>query len=283
MKKFIALLYISFICPTIFGQFAFYGFDQQQCGLYTDHPYTYENFVDCISGAGYDVFKNDVWVWGNCPFNNSCHVKKIVATSDTSAFLIDKCFFGHSVYKTTNSFDSVSFIGSGSMNYIAYYLVSPNSGYLLTFGESWLFIRRTSDIQLNYFIDNNVDTDTIFYDTIIGEPYCDIDTLSFKLGYNGNVISYAIVFNSNPINIESQITTEEFTIFPNPTNEYFRLNYNSNTKDEKLEILNKYGVLIKSFPVMPGKQYYVGDIPYGLYLVRIKSKNTTFYQKLIIR
>lgn len=56
-------------------------------------------------------------------------------------------------------------------------------------------------------------------------------------------------------------------IFPNPTTEYFGLT-NTNSINE-VQVYNMLGTQQRSYEVAPGKKYYVGDMPAGMYLVAL--------------
>lgn len=59
-------------------------------------------------------------------------------------------------------------------------------------------------------------------------------------------------------------------IFPNPTSEYFGLTNVNSTQE--LQIFNSLGKKQYSYEVAPGKRYYVGDLPTGMYLVAFLNK-----------
>lgn len=283
MKRlFIIILYL-FVTSIMQAQVVFNGFDQQQCGLVSNSPYSYLNGINCFQASGYKIFKNDVEVWENCPDMDACHVQKILATSDTSVFVVDHCYWTWpNVFKTTSSFENVSYLGSGAPNYLGYFLISPNSGYLVSSWESKLYVDRTSDIQLKYFEDPIIDNDTIFYDSIIGEPYCAMDTLSFSISFEGNQVNYAIVFNPSLVNTNEYKSDNNFKVFPNPASEYIRIETNDSGEDTRIEILNSYGTLEKRFQFKQGRKYFIDDLVRGTYLVRITNANTVSYQKLIV-
>lgn len=79
---------------------------------------------------------------------------------------------------------------------------------------------------------------------------------------NGNVCI------SNTVSTKDQ-TNSKLTVFPNPTTDYFQLSDITGVKS--LELFNIVGSKIKSFEVAPQKQYYVGDLNEGIYLVRMVS------------
>jgi hypothetical protein len=285
MKKLIVSLLLTFTTTLIFGQVIFNGFDQPQCGLYSNNPYSFYNGLDCVLAAGYEVFKNNSLVWSYCPENDGCFIYQFLVTSDTSVFYVHNCnAYGPTrAFKTTNSFGDVLTIGSGAPSgYLGYYLLSPNAGYLITHVNEALFIARASDIQTKQFHDWVMDNDTVFYDSIIGEPYCEIDTLGFVVSYQGNPVNYSIVFNSVPVNVESQTISDGITIFPNPAKVYFKLNFKNIPINTSMEILNNHGKTVKRDILVPDKKYYIGDLPRGLYLLKIKQMSNVVHKKLIV-
>lgn len=61
------------------------------------------------------------------------------------------------------------------------------------------------------------------------------------------------------------------TIFPNPAVDYFQISDLPGLKS--IELFNLVGTKIKSFEAAPQKQYFVGDLTEGIYLVRLISSN----------
>jgi len=59
------------------------------------------------------------------------------------------------------------------------------------------------------------------------------------------------------------------TVFPNPTTDYFQVGDLAGLRS--IELFNIVGKKIRSFDAAPEKQYYVGDLVDGIYLVRMLS------------
>ena len=61
----------------------------------------------------------------------------------------------------------------------------------------------------------------------------------------------------------------KLTVFPNPTTEFFKVSEISGLKN--IELFNIVGNKVRSYDALPQKQYYVGDLTDGIYLVRLVS------------
>ena len=61
----------------------------------------------------------------------------------------------------------------------------------------------------------------------------------------------------------------KLTVYPNPATEYFKVSEIPNLKN--IELFNIIGNKVRSFDAIPQKQYYVGDLTDGIYLVRLLS------------
>ena len=59
------------------------------------------------------------------------------------------------------------------------------------------------------------------------------------------------------------------SVYPNPTTDFFQVNGASGVKS--IELFNIIGNKVRSFDATPSKQYYVGDLNDGIYLVRMVS------------
>ncbi|HJW28120.1 MAG TPA: T9SS type A sorting domain-containing protein, partial [Saprospiraceae bacterium] len=63
----------------------------------------------------------------------------------------------------------------------------------------------------------------------------------------------------------------KLTIFPNPTEDYFQITDLSGLR--YIEVFNLVGNKVKSFDAAPARQYYVGDLNEGIYLVRLMNSS----------
>jgi len=61
----------------------------------------------------------------------------------------------------------------------------------------------------------------------------------------------------------------KLTVFPNPTSDYFQVSETPGLKG--IEVFNIVGNKIRSFDFAVNRQYYVGDLSDGIYLVRLVS------------
>ncbi len=74
---------------------------------------------------------------------------------------------------------------------------------------------------------------------------------------------------SNTVSTHDQNTDSKLTIFPNPTSDYFQVSETANLGN--IELYNIVGSKVKSFVSAPRKQYFIGDLNSGIYLVRLVS------------
>ena len=63
----------------------------------------------------------------------------------------------------------------------------------------------------------------------------------------------------------------KLTLFPNPTSDYFQISDLAGLKS--IEVFNIVGTKVKAFDAIPQKQYFVGDLNEGMYLVRLISSS----------
>jgi hypothetical protein len=64
-----------------------------------------------------------------------------------------------------------------------------------------------------------------------------------------------------------EVNGVKLTIYPNPTSDYFQISELPGLK--YIELFNIVGNKIKSYDAAPARQYYVGDLNEGMYLVRL--------------
>lgn len=65
------------------------------------------------------------------------------------------------------------------------------------------------------------------------------------------------------------VSTSRLTVFPNPTTDFFEVSEAPGLR--YVEIFNIVGNKVRSFDAVPQKQYYVGDLSDGIYLVRLTT------------
>ena len=88
----------------------------------------------------------------------------------------------------------------------------------------------------------------------------------------GNVLSTIngqILVNSTTA--VKDLNASKLTVYPNPTQDFFQV---SDTPGLRyIELFNIVGSKMKSFDAIPQKQYYVGDMTDGIYLVRLVTSS----------
>ncbi len=62
-------------------------------------------------------------------------------------------------------------------------------------------------------------------------------------------------------------TYANLTVYPNPTSDYFQISGLPGLKN--IELFNIVGNKVRSFEAAPARQYFVGDLSEGMYLVRL--------------
>ncbi len=64
----------------------------------------------------------------------------------------------------------------------------------------------------------------------------------------------------------------DLSVFPNPATEYISVQ-DKNDVVGNVYIFNLVGKKVKDFEFVKGEQYYIGDLPKGMYLVQILDRN----------
>lgn len=67
------------------------------------------------------------------------------------------------------------------------------------------------------------------------------------------------------------LTDAKLTVYPNPTSDFFQVSGLQGVK--YLEVFNIVGSKIRAFEAVPQRQYYVGDLNEGMYLVRLMDSS----------
>lgn len=163
-------------------------------------------------------------------------------------------------------------------------------------------VSASHDYQVN--ITNNNEVKFLFNN--INLPYDAIDEPNSKgyIAYKikpkstvqiGDIMSgnASIYFDYNPPIITNTVFTEvietlnidDFSfdnglaIYPNPTNDYFKVEKSSNVNIESIRIYNISGKLVKEFT--ESERYNVSDLNSGFYFLRIKTNKSQTIKKLV--
>lgn len=95
--------------------------------------------------------------------------------------------------------------------------------------------------------------------------------LTFHPSTDLNTVLYTVIFNCGLTTNISDIEKESVKITPNPASQYFKLKDNYNIVGN-INVYNMTGRLIKNFDPIESDEYYIGDLPGGVYLVRLTDK-----------
>ncbi len=74
------------------------------------------------------------------------------------------------------------------------------------------------------------------------------------------------------LNVNFQTEKIDVKVFPNPVTDYLQLSDHNNI--ENVQIFNMVGKTVKNYDYLKGKNYYVGDLPKGIYLIQFSDKKS---------
>lgn len=284
MKKAIILsLVLAFIgLKSLYSQISFLGFDKSQCGLISNHGYTYQNY-DCTHSSKYRIFKNNSLVYEtDCSMFVSHRINKMMFVNESTGFIIDYYTMNPAIYKTTDYCRSWTLCCGYAGTLLGFYLVNPNTGYLIVKDPiNNLVIRRTSDIRCGVLLSEKIKRDTIVTDTIFGNSFCNIDTLGFKINNGIDTINIKIALKVNTLSA-NKTYAENLKIYPNPITDYIKIDVSDfNKNDSKINIYDHSGILIKAYNFLNMNDIYIGDLIPGLYIIELIDKNKRRTCKII--
>ena len=279
------LLFFWFILISskpIYPQITFLGIDQEQCGLMEDHPYFLDNYIDCVDGAGYAIYKNGALVFMKCPYPwGTCVLKKFLVLNDSTVFTIEYNFDGGipylKAYKSQNSCSSFNQIASPQGNLTGdFFLLTQNSGLLVTYANGppmWetpqMWVRMVP--SGGYYHVDDFTQDQTFFCTISDSLLCELDSLSFSISIDNGITHYTIIWDSLWLNNKEIHIKRQFRIYPNPSGNYFAFN-ETNLPDFKsvINLYNFKGEHVSTFAVIMENRYNIHDLPSGLYLIDVE-------------
>jgi len=265
-------------------QISFIEFNQDQCGLITNHGYTYENISQMCGShsAGYKIYLHGEQKYEKCIEFGGCSVLNMMFISETTGFLIERNSNGHTIYKTNDSGANWLLIGGGAPAYLGFYLVNANTGYLIT---TWddplnLYINRVSDISDYNYSDSNINQNTIINDTIFGESFCELDTLGFKIRNYNDTIEYKIALIKEASGLQDFIKTYKLQFYPNPSSNFVFFQEVTGLDDSEYIVTDLSGKMITT-GVSDNNQIYIGNLRKGIYLIQLTNKNGGYFGKII--
>lgn len=86
---------------------------------------------------------------------------------------------------------------------------------------------------------------------------------------NDVITSGTYFFNALLTSSSSEASKTRLAIFPNPTSDYIELRGGDGV--DQVVLYNIIGRQVRSFNAAPGKRYYIGDLPNGMYLASLAS------------
>jgi DNA-binding beta-propeller fold protein YncE len=189
----------------------------------------------------------------------------------TKEALIDDCSY----------IDRVSLTGAYAPKQIATSFFSSNTQSIaITADDKYAFVVGDFGKSVISLADNSViQTFTSGATNVVtasdGSKFYVTDT------YNGTVRVYKKIASTG----FEDVKTKTFSIYPNPASNVITLNVNkTNNENLTLNIYSISGTLVKSEMLKLNQQRTnIADLPNGVYLITIKSKNETETKKLVIQ
>jgi ligand-binding sensor domain-containing protein len=233
-----------------------------------------------FNGKGLAYYANNQWTtFGTTGVVNSSYIERIVidknnriwfGTMDNGIISYDNGTWNH--YTTTNS---------GLISNMIWDMAVDTLGrlYIATIDPSGISIYNdTSWSSLTPY--NSFYPGAYGFPTIAIDKYQNlwITTENGLSVYNKN----GIVYLNTPEYLKPT-QSNEFNLFPNPTNGKFTIELSNYSKNQQIEIYNLSGQLIKSLKTTtPKVQIDLSAFPKGLYFIRVKNGKTVLSKKVVL-
>lgn len=85
------------------------------------------------------------------------------------------------------------------------------------------------------------------------------------------VLCFFLLFIGIKVTSAQSGRTEAVSVYPNPAAEYIAVKNEDAAK--QVFVYNLVGRKLKTFEVVKGEKYEIGDLPNGMYLIQIVGKN----------
>lgn len=154
--------------------------------------------------------------------------------------------------------------------------------YDITGTELW----TKSTIGGNNSSGNSVCTDAdgnVFVSGYFGYPTCAFDSITLTNAGNQDVFVARLDSSFNTGLINENNSFNQFSIFPNPTQNNFIIELNADIKNVNVEIFNAIGKKIFETTLKSNQQTINKILPSGIYFVKVNDKEKQFVKKLIVQ
>lgn len=280
----------------IFSQISFLGFDQVQCNLLENHSYTYEIIrVGKWSTPGFIIFRDGVIVYHSPIAEHSPYFfRDFNFINDSIGFLVYSDISTTWVYRTSDygqTWENIGFgLGGGfiSGEYFGLYIVNFNTAFLITSLGFRIVVSRASEISQAYKIIDLDSSNIAINDTIYGDPFCIKDSLTFSVMIDTNRIDLKLNFQQLSLPTTSRniyATANSIDVFPNPSSDYIKIHFNTEIASYGSIIVQDISgkiVIINELNDPFSEKIYIGDLPEGIYSIKILIENI-FYQTKFIK
>ncbi len=162
------------------------------------------------------------------------------------------------------------------------------------YGEDGNGIFETAPVSLSEYIPTSSDD----WCDGNGNPECKVIDLAQWLGHSNVKIMFETVHRrgnnlfiddivvSPSINADQNpIPSKELIVYPNPGNNIFLITTSKDIKNAEIQIFTSTGKLVYQQKLGNGNEWQIktGELPSGLYLLKIRSNKATFDEKLIVK
>lgn len=216
------------------------------------------------------------------------------------------------IYRTTDFGSTWQLVHLESSNLLKIHFLNPSLGYvsgangiLLTTADGgntwssqksspfnsvdalWFTSTDTGYANIGGIIQKTVDGGSEWIPQTMSMP----NIVSFIQFSNNHQIGYLLAGNliyktTNGGGITTQIKTPSskliFKIFPNPSNDYFIINYSSELNIKKITLLDAVGRMVKVYP-SDQKYYNVSDLAPGTYFLKMVTNEGVAVEKVIVQ
>ena len=127
--------------------------------------------------------------------------------------------------------------------------------------------------------------EVILYDSYI-KGYTNLtETGSYTFAHKGGTVTdrFELLFSSGAVSNIENLKNAEIKIYPNPASEFINVQLSDNMSNAKLKIYNISGVLVKDIELNDNSdKININELAKGMYIVEIKSNNSTKTQRITV-